>query len=246
MGKLRNQLIILTLLMGINLFLSAEVPEQILENAHLMGNDPNLVINLTMKIETPQGQKERELEVYINREEGASRILAQIIHPSFLRNMKFLNHRNPDGREDKWLKTSRGVRRLSTANNSEPLFDSDFTVEDLSYFNSSELRLELVENNDDEIHHVIKATPFSKYSGYSYKIIFINKGSGIVSRVDFYEDNEIYKQYTLTEYRKINDKLYPVTCKMENFAEGSRTTLLVDNLDIVNSIPGRIFNKGNL
>jgi hypothetical protein len=246
MGASKIRAIIIILFIGINSCAMAETPEQILSDAHLLGNDPNLVIDLTMQIETTQGQKERKLEVYINREEDESKLLAQIVHPSFLRNMKFLNHRDKNGREDTWLKTSQGVRRLSTANKSEPLFGSDFTVEDLSYFDTSELQLELIESAGDDIHHLIKATPLSRHSSYSYKVIYIDKGSGIVARVDFYRDKNLYKQYELIEFREINDKLYPVLCRMENFAQDSRTTLFVDHIDIVNAIPGRVFNKGNL
>jgi hypothetical protein len=160
--------------------------------------------------------------------------------------MKFLNHRDKNGREDMWLKTSQGVRRLSTANNSEPLFGSDFTVEDLSHFEPSELRLETIATGGEDTRHLIKAAPLSRYSSYTYKVIHVDKDSGIVARVDFYRDNELYKKYELIEVRKINGKLYPVVCRMENFAQDSRTTLFIDRMDIVDSIPGRVFNKGNL
>ena len=85
--------------------------------------------------------KDRGLEIYIQYANENSKTLIQIVRPAFLRKMKFLRQRTADGREDRWLKTSQGVRRLSEANNAEPLFDSDFTVEDLSAFVAGDFTL---------------------------------------------------------------------------------------------------------
>lgn len=218
----------------------------ILDNTHLLGNAPHIILTATMEIKSPRGDKSRCIDIYISQDEEVSKILAQVTAPPFLRNLKFLTHQFEDGSDDKWLKTSRGVRRLAEGNAGEALFDSDFTVEDLSRIDESRFDLEIIDAGKTPGFRSVKATPTYRNPDYSYKIFFIEEDTGMLTGVDFFDDNELIRQYTLVERQTIDGELYPLICKMENLAEGTSTILEIEEVSIEGSIPSRLFNRGSL
>ena len=224
-------------------------PEKVVSQMFILGNDPYMKIRAQMVIHLKNGIKERTLDVYVKREGGSSGVLMHIIAPGFLNNMKFLAHRNEKGVESKWLKTSKGVRRLSSANNSEQVFDSDFTVEDLSEVRKSDFTLAYVETRlfEDEEVYVIEAIPLYRGSLYSRKVLKIGVHSRILREVDFFNDRqELFKQYRLLSTQLIEKRVYPHTCVMENIENGTKTTLDLENIVTGEKLPDKLFNKGNL
>ena len=161
-------LLLLTVFSGFTL--QAETAGEVLSNAHILGEHQSIVMKVLMDIEKSGNSTERKLEIYLEHENtGAARVLTQIVSPAFLRNMKFLLRRGDDGSEDKWLKTSKGIRRLSNANAAESIFNSDFTVEDFSFVNVSDYRLRFLEDADENEYR-IEAVP--KAGGENGKKIF--------------------------------------------------------------------------
>lgn len=218
---------------------------EILDNTHLLGNAENIVMTATMDIKSPRGDKSRTLDIYISQDKEVSKILAQVTSPPFLRNLKFLTHQYSNGSDDKWVKTSRGVRRLAEGNYGETLFDSDFTVEDLSRIDEARFDLEVVDAGRTGVR-AVKATPTYGNPDYSHKVFFVEAETGMLTGVDFYDGDELIRQYTLTERQTLDGELYPRLCKMENFREGTSTVLSIEVVSIEDSIPSRLFNRGSL
>jgi len=186
--------------------------------------------------------------VYIKRTQKTTKTYLHIVSPAFLNKMKFLIHRNENGDETKWIKTSRGVRRLSAANSSERIFGSDFTVEDFSAMKTSEFSLRMLQpvTVDGEECYAVEAVPLNKNS-YSKKIIMVGTKTMLLREVDFFNrDGRKIKQFTLLSTQNIQGKKYPLLCKMENFAKNTFTTLDLKHVDVTHVLPDRIFNKGNL
>ncbi|MBN1686468.1 MAG: outer membrane lipoprotein-sorting protein [Spirochaetales bacterium] len=225
---------------------STPTAEEILANTHLLGNAANIILTATMDIRSPRGDKSRTLEIYISQNDEASKILAQVTSPPFLRNLKFLTHQFSDGSDDKWVKTSRGVRRLAEGNYGEALFDSDFTVEDLSRIDESRFDLEVVDTGETSGVRAIKAIPTYNGPDYTHKIFKIEVDTGMLSGVDFFRDEALVKRYTLLERQVIGGEPYPLLCTMEDFAKGTSTVLEIDKVSIEDSIPERLFNRGSL
>lgn len=224
-------------------------PEAIVRKAYILGNDQNINVKIDMTIRAINGTKKRLLDVYIKRSENSSKILLHIISPAFLNKMKFLVHRNPHGIESRWMKTSKGTRRLSDANNSERVFDSDFTVEDFSDVRTEDFRFSFLDSIliDNEECYTIEAVPLYKNSIYSRKILKIGKDSMILREVDFYDrDGELIKRYKLLDSQIVNTKIYPLFCRMDDLRKGTDTTLHLNQVNIVKNLPDKIFNKGNL
>ena len=220
--------------------------EEILGNVYLLGDAPNIVLSASMDIRSPRGDKNRALDIYISQNDDESKILAQVTSPAFLRNLKFLTHQFSNGSDDKWVKTSRGVRRLAEGNYGEALFDSDFTVEDLSRINQSRFDLEVVDSGETSGTRTIEATPTYSNPDYTHKVFKIEVETGMLVGVDFFEDEELIRRYTLVERQVITGELYPLLCLMEDLTKGTSTLLQITKVSIEDSIPSRLFNRGSL
>ena len=244
---LKRLVVILLILCAVSVALS-ESPESIIDSAYILGNDRNIHIRMDMIISAGNGTKERKVEVYIKRTQKTTKTYLHIVSPAFLNKMKFLVHRNENGDETKWIKTSRGVRRLSLANSSERVFGSDFTVEDFSAMQTEEFTLRMLQPitiNGEECY-AIEAVPLKRNS-YSRKIIMVGMRTRLLREVDFFdEEGRKVKQYTLLSTQNIHGKKYPLLCKMENFEENTSTTLNLKQVDVTRTLEDRIFNKGNL
>jgi hypothetical protein len=220
--------------------------EAILNKTYLLGNAPNIVLSASMDIKSPRGDKNRVLDIYVTQGDEEAKILAQVTSPPFLRNLKFLTHQYANGTDDKWVKTSRGVRRLAEGNYGESLFNSDFTVEDLSRINRSRFDLEVLDTGELSGTQAVKATPTYRNPDYTHKIFKIEVETGMLAGVDFFEDEKLVRQYTLVDRQVIEGDLYPRLCKMEDFTEGTSTLLKITEVSIEDSIPSRLFNRGSL
>ena len=158
-------LFVLAILIGTGAFADnstgAGEAERVLAGASLYGNTPNISMRIAMLISGPRGDKQRVLEAFIKRDGRAARIFIHVVSPGFLANMKFLTHRAEDGSESQWLSTSRGVRKLAgggAAN--ERLFDSDFSVEDLSEIDSGTFHLSLLADQAVDELTAARSRPF--------------------------------------------------------------------------------------
>ena len=76
----------------------------------LFGTAKSITLKITMRLVAENGTRERGLEVFIRQDPATLRILAHVVSPAFLSQMKFLTYRQADGETSSWLKTSAGVR----------------------------------------------------------------------------------------------------------------------------------------
>lgn len=224
-------------------------PAAIMARATLMGKAPSLFMNIEMEIHTEQGTKDRTLEVYYQQDEEATKTLIQIVKPAFLRKMKFLTHAFNDGSRTRWLKTSTGLRRLSSADSGDNLFDSDFTVEDLSEFELDQFVLTWLrqEQYSEQLCDVVLAVPDESNSSYSKKIFYVDIENSIIRGVDFFDaDANIIKQYHLLQTKTVTGQIFPGRCEMVSLEKKTSTIIIFDMIDTTRKIAARFFNKGNL
>lgn len=215
-----------------------------MEGIHIFGNSQSLEMMLSMEISNKQGLKERELSLQMDREDE-EKILIRITAPSFLSNMKYLSREN-NGKEVRWMKTSRGTRRLSSRNNSDSLFGSDFTVEDLSLTNLSDYTWSYI-SGDGFSTVRIRAVPLYENPSYSYKVFSVVSESRLLSGIDYFNDaNTLIKRYTLLEEREQTGFNIPGKVMMKDLIKDSQTILIVKDVDLSTQFSPSVFNKANL
>lgn len=226
-----------------------ETPEAILRESYLMSKVPHVIMKINMTIHTRSGIKNRTLKVYVKHQGESLKLLMHVVSPAFLQKMKFLIHHFEDGVENKWLRTSRGVRQLSESQRADRLFDSDFTVEDLSEVEVSEFALKRLESQILNGHEcdVVEMTPRRESGEYQKKIVKVDRLSGIIREVEIFgTGEELIKRYTLDETLMKNASIFPLSCSMQNLSRGTKTILHFVQIDVATDLAESVFNKGNL
>jgi hypothetical protein len=216
--------------------------------ASLFGNAASITMKITMHLSAENGSKERGLEVFIRRDAGIVRILAHVVSPAFLSQMKFLTHRRDDGETSSWLKTSQGVRKLSSTNTEERVFDSDFTVEDFGQINPGEFTIDVLADSevDGVPCAVLDLRPKLKAT-YARKVFFIEKVDSQLRGIDFFDEGgNFVRQYRLLETRIIGGAAFPVSSVMKDLRGKTETRLTVNEIDTTHPLPDRVFNKADL
>ncbi len=224
------------------LYASAGDAESVLRESSLLGNLNHVQYSVEMVIEQVKGEKSRSLEIYRSEDDGEEKFLVQIVQPAFLKNMKLLSIRS-DENHARWLKTSRGVKRLSSSSrDDQPLFDSDFSTSDLLQMDFDAYDFTFLENGDDAV--VIRAL---SVDGKDERLITVDTASSLIIKVDYLSgDGSVRKQYEVLETQSIGTESIPLTCTMKQIAEGTQTILSFDSVILKDSIPARYFNSSQL
>ena len=219
----------------------------VLENAHLLGPSESIVLRAVMDIHSRGGASTRTVEVSIEREaDGAARILAQVIEPAFLRNLKFLMHRDHRGRSDFWMRTSSGTRRLTGRDNTESIFNSDFTVEDFSYIDIAAYELALLPDQPAG-STVIDGRLTQASPTHTRRVFTVEDETGLIERVRYLDANgRMVKEYELLTRQEISGQTLPHEAVMTNHTEGTFTKLTIVSVDPDARIPARVFNPAGL
>lgn len=223
-------------------------PAEILADAALFGDFSSLEVRFEMEIHERRGTKNRGLVAYVEQGEESYRALLQIVSPVFLNNLKFLTITEGKQR-NQWMATSSGVRRVADSNRNDRLFDSDFTVEDLSDYDAEEYRLSRTADQlvSGSLCYVLDAVPISSSSDYSRKILYVEKETRLLARAEFFDDDgELVRQFELLERMSLNGEPFPKSAKMSTLSEGTHTILTVEEADADSDIPDRLFNRGSL
>ncbi len=213
----------------------------ILEEASLLGNVPCAEYSVGMEIEQEKGSKTRQLEIYRDESGGAEKFLVQIVQPAFLKNMKLLSITQA-GDQMRWLKTSRGVKRLSASSrDDQPLFDSDFSTSDLLMIDLDAYDLEITHEAGSAVMIRVSAK-----TGQDDRTITVDTAKGLVIQVDYLDAGKVYKQYTVLETQEVDNAVLPSVCSMVQLEEGTQTVLTFDSVELKDSIPSRYFNSSQL
>jgi len=220
----------------------------ILEEAHLFGESRFISMKAQMVIHTASGEKTRDIEVNISNDEEQNKVYMHIISPSFLRNMKFLQHNQKDGSTLQWIATSRGARKITSSGTDERIFDSDFTAADFSAMDTKAYRIinftETEKSN--RLYYRYELLSLNNSDSITRKIVLLHYETNLIYRVEYFSDNKMIKQYQVVDTQSINGQLFPEKSIMKNVITGSYTQLNFQQIEMPSSIPDRIFHYRNL
>ena len=222
-------------------------PASILRDAALLGRFAALEVHFSLEITERRGTKERDLVAYVEQDEDSRRALVQVVSPAFLSNLKFLSITSGDER-DQWMSTSRGVRRVAAGNRDERLFDSDFTVEDLSNYNPEDYDLSILGTDTVEgvECHVLQAVSAGGGSLADRKVLYVSVENGLLYAAEFYAEGEIERRFELLDTMLVDGTPFPRVARMTTLAANTNTVLTVTEATAGTDIPDRLFNRGNL
>jgi len=150
----------------------------------------------TLTVELGAEKKIRELELFYFTSPGSDKLLARIVSPAFLREMKVLLVTS-EGRSDTWIKTSQGVKRLGLGSKGESLFQSDFLTSD---FNIQEAGWSFSKNDGVDGFRIIERRS-ERSDDYFLQRLYLRAVDFVVARRDYIDSAGIVaRSYVVTEW----------------------------------------------
>lgn len=225
---------------------SAQTAPEIFDDSWLFSPSDHMVLNLTMVIHEAQGEKSRGLQVLLVQNGVTNKMLAKVTSPASLSNLKFLRITPQDGKNQLWVKTSRGVRRIATGGGSgEQLFGSDFTLDDFAVNRSTGIQVERIPDLETESTWVLRVRP-NNPDGV-VRVMTVERASKLVARVEFHEaGGRLLRLYHVDEWGDKGGITYPKQAMMEDLVKKTWTRLEIQSVDMVSPLSEAQFNAAGL
>lgn len=158
------------------------------------GEKQRVVAKLTVELGTEK--KLRELELFYFTSPSSNKLLARIVSPAFLREMKVLLVTS-EGRSDTWIKTSQGVKRLGLGARGESLFQSDFLTSD---FNIPDIGWSFSKNDGVDDFRVIERRS-ERSEDFFLQRLYLRGTDFLVARRDYIDPaGVVIRSYVVTEW----------------------------------------------
>lgn len=197
------------------------------------------------------GKRTRTLTSY-SKKSGPDgyQALAVFKSPPDLKNVGFLVHARTFSDRDLWayFPEYKRVRRIATNSQDDSFFGSDLSYDDftgppnLDDFKFSILKEEDVEGKPC---YVVEVTP-KTHRRYTKYISWVAKDLWIQLKIDYYQDNEIYRSGVFQDVRMIDNIPTPFQSRMENRKTNHRTELTIQNIQYHTHFPDELFTQRSL
>ncbi len=197
------------------------------------------------------GKRTRTLTQYGKKADPeAYKFLVVFKSPPDLKNVGFLVHAHTFSDRDLWayFPEYKRVRRISTTSQDDSFFGSDLSYDDftgppnLDDYKFSILKEDAV---DGRPCYVVEVTPrlHRKYSKY---VAWVAKDLWIHLKIDYYQDDVIYRSGTFRDVRMIDGIPTPFRTDMENRKTGHRTELMFESVQYHTHFSDDLFTQRSL
>ncbi len=197
------------------------------------------------------GKRTRSLTQYGKKADPeAYKTLVVFNSPPDLKNVGFLIHAHTFADRDLWayFPEYKRVRRIATSSQDDSFFGSDLSYDDfggppnLDDYKFSLLKEEVIDNKPC---YVVEVTPKvrRKYTKY---ISWVAKDLWIHLRIEYYQDNEIYRAGTFKDVRTIDGLPTPFMTEMENRKTNHRTEFTINSVQYHTKFSDDLFTQRSL
>ncbi|QGX40395.1 outer membrane lipoprotein-sorting protein [Permianibacter aggregans] len=209
---------------------------------------------MKMILTNKQGESsEREIRIQsLEVQQDGDKSLSIFDSPQDVKGTAFLSFSHAVGDDEQWLflpALSR-VKRISSSNKSGPFMGSEFAYEDLTSFEVPKYTYNYLrdENINGLDAYVIETIPVDKNSGYTRRVVWVDKAHYRVQKIEFYDRrNALLKTLTMTDYQQYLDKYWrPLNMLMVNHQTGKKTELNWSNFRFNTGLKDEDFNQNTL
>ncbi len=197
------------------------------------------------------GRRTRTLTEYGKKADPeAYKVLVVFKSPPDLKNVGFLIHAHTFADRDLWayFPEYKRVRRIPTGSQDDSFFGSDFSYDDfggppnLDDYKFSILKEDVL---DGKPCYVVEVTPkiHRKYTRY---IAWVAKDLWIHLKIEYYQDDAVYRTGAFTDVRIIDGIPTPFKLDMENKKTGHRTELTIGSIQYHTRFPDDLFSQRSL
>ncbi len=197
------------------------------------------------------GKRTRTLTEYSKKADPeAYKVLVVFNAPPDLRNVGFLIHAHTFADRDLWayFPEYKRVRRIATSSQDDSFFGSDFSYDDfggppnLDDYTFSIRKEDVI---DGRPAYVVEVTPKSRRK-YTRYIAWVAKDLWIHLKIDYYQDDVLYRTGVFTDIRIIDGIPTPFKLDMENRKTGHRTELTIQSIRYHTRFPDDLFSQRSL
>jgi len=210
--------------------------------------------DMSMVLRNKQGQesireiKMKSLEVLADGDKS----LTIFNKPRDVKGTAFLSFSHPVDADEQWLylPALKRVKRISSRNKSGPFMGSEFAFEDLSSFEVEKYTYKYLGDEiiDDIDHFKVEQYPVDENSGYTKRIVWLDKQEYRAQKIEFYDrKNSLLKTLSFINYKQYLDKHWRAgTQQMINHQNGKSTELKWTNYAFKTGLKDSDFNRNSL
>lgn len=219
--------------------------------------------DMLMVLRNAQGQESvREVKMKsLEQLDDGDKSLTVFNKPKDVKGTSFLSYSHAVGPDDQWLylPSLKRVKRIASNNKSGPFMGSEFSFEDLSsfeinkysynYLGEEKLTDKFLSEQEVELEtYKVEQVPTDKASGYSKRIVWIDKVEYRIVKVEFYDRKKsLLKTLSYQDFKLYLGKYWRAnTSKMVNHQTGKETELQWNNYNFQTGLAESDFSKSAL
>ena len=240
----------LTLLFTVSMLLAAmsgfsqtnPSADTIARQARFFSVSDKILMTALLTIESGNDSRERNLELALLRTATEEKMLVRITAPAFLREMKILLISSRT-RNDTWIKTSQGIRRLAGSSRGEALFQSDFLTSD---FRIPEGNWQF-STNIQRPGSIILQRPGGSGDDYSLERLYLRESDRLVEQREFLDrEGKVTRTYIVSSWTSDSEGIRPDRIELTKPANSNRSYLQFNSDSIKKEFSENIFTPGSL
>jgi len=210
--------------------------------------------DMLMYLRNQQGQESlRQLKIKsLELVNDGDKNLTLFNKPKDVKGTAFLSFSHPIASDEQWLylPALKRVKRISSKNKSGPFMGSEFAFEDLSSFEVEKYTYKYLA--DEAINgfdsYKIEQYPVDKNSGYTRRVVWLDKKEYRVQKIDFYDRKDtLLKTLSYQGYNLYIKQFWRAgKMLMVNHQSGKSTELIWSNHQFKTGLSANDFNKNSL
>ena len=209
---------------------------------------------MQMILRNSEGQQSiREIRLKsLEQANDGDKSLTVFDQPRDVKGTAFLSFSHVETADDQWLylPALKRVKRISSRNKSGPFMGSEFAFEDLSSFEIDKYTYKYLgdETINDLDHFVIEQYPADDNSGYTRRVVWIDKAHYRAQKIDFYDRKDsLLKTLGFEEYNQYLEQFWRASrSTMTNHQTGKSTTLIYSGYEFGVGLSEDDFNQNSL
>jgi len=196
---------------------------------------------------------ERDINIRnLENSDDGDKSLITFNKPLDVKGTAFLTYSHINKPDEQWiyLPAVKRTKRISSKNKSGPFMGSEFSYEDMSPFEYEEFEFTYLreEELNGEVCFVVEQRPKDRYSGYSKRVVWVDKSEYRIHKVDFYDrKNDLLKTLNNKNYKLYLNKYWRQgVSEMVNHKTSKSTKLNWIDYQFGNNFKPSDFNRHSL